>query len=252
MKRKLVLAFASVLAIGAVAHADVIGTLNATAALSSMRQEVRIWGDGRQNTHTYAGMTRFTGHSATGAGLELDNSFSAFCVDLEQGISSPYTHTWDVRDPSEAPIGPGGSTTYVMGTEKAGRLGLLFGQHFSGVTTAQSAAAFQLAVWEIVYESDTIALSDYDVTAGYTGSGANGGFQATGNAATLALANSWLQGLDASGTQANLLGLTSIYTQDFATIRNIPDPVPIIPAPSAALLAVIGLGLVGWIRRRIV
>ena len=65
-----------------------------------------------------------------------------------------------------------------------------------------------------------------------------------GGGGAVGLANSWLSTLDGVGPTLGIIGLadsndTDLNDQDFVTI----------PAPGAVLLGVIGLSIVGWIKR---
>jgi hypothetical protein len=169
-----------------------------------------------------------------------------FCADLKEYV---YTNDWVERyiyKPALAPIGNG---NIAMGDIKAADLRRLWDQYSSyglgssytlGATTYdvnQTAAAFQAAVWEIIYQAGTT----YDVTAGTT--------TITGGAWTT-LANYWLTHLEANDPDIGLRVLVSDGRQDFAII--VPgigrDPIPE-PVTMAGLLLGIG-GLGGYIRRR--
>ena len=110
------------------------------------------------------------------------------------------------------------TTEYAAQPLSNGPLGQLFNQHIGGATASNvTSAAFQLAVWEILYDS-----GPYDVTTG--------AFRASGNAAAISLANTWLSGL--SGPTRVVTLLHAANNQDFVTVGtpgrdcclNVPEP----------------------------
>ena len=120
-------------------------------------------------------------------------------------------------------------------------LGQLFNQHiFDALVSPVASAAFQLAVWEIRYDSAPGHL-DYNVTTG--------AFTAVGDLPTIVLANSWLSGL--AGPTRTVTLLHNAEAQDFITIgspgrdccREVPEPTPL---PLLAL----GLGGMAYIATR--
>lgn len=92
--------------------------------------------------------------------------------------------------------------------------------------TNQQAAEFQLAVWEIVFETSGV----YNI--------GNGSLRSNDlNAGTNAL----LSSLDGLGPKANLVALTHPEYQDMLAQ---------VPAPGAIGLGSFGLTLLGWLRSR--
>ncbi len=151
-----------------------------------------------------------------------------FCIEAQySGGNAPYS----IVDVADAPLvnGPGGSP---MGAAKAGLVSKLFGGAYSSLSTGTQIAAFQTALWEIVYESD----STLDATTG--------AFYATGDANVLSQANTWLSNLGSySDYSGRLVALTNNTQQDYVTVA-----VPEIPT---AMLAPLGLAVVGLVRRRL-
>jgi hypothetical protein len=105
---------------------------------------------------------------------------------------------------------------------------------------AQHSAAFQLAIWDILFDNDG-NLSTYGGAGQFGVSG--------GNAATIALAQSWLNTLGSDSASFSLYQLTSSAHQDFIT----PTVPGLVPEPSA--LPLLGAGLAAMMlamrRRRI-
>ncbi|MBY0112757.1 MAG: hypothetical protein K2Y21_08045 [Phycisphaerales bacterium] len=88
--------------------------------------------------------TRDNVNPGTFAGLQGD--FRTFCIEITQNVGFGNTYDYLVIDPSDAP------TFDPMGSFRAGQLSELFGRFYSGLTTGSDYGAFQMAVWEIVYE----------------------------------------------------------------------------------------------------
>lgn len=141
-----------------------------------------------------------------------------WCIELTQTFSfnTPYT------DYLSAP-----ETTSVLNA-----LGQLFTLAYgSALTDANHSAAFQLAVWELVYDSDHSLQSP-------------GAFYVTGgNSTARTIAQGWLSSLGPNSPDTvNLTFLTSDRHQNFVTF--VPEPAPI------ALLALAMLAMMVVRRRR--
>ena len=147
-------------------------------------------------------------------------SFTTYCVDLYQfiGTSSNYT------------LVPGATHFVAPHASANADLGKLYSFH-SLVHSATSEAAFQLAVWEIAFE-----------TSGFYNLGA-GTAKFTSSAAVTALATSWLTSLPATSA-FNVRVLESATRQDlvFAT--------PAVPEPSTYALMAAGLLSAVFVARR--
>jgi len=187
----------------------------------------------------YAGLMKFRWNGAAGQGLNVPVFYEggqpyyyAFCCDMYETVRDGQ---WDIVDPSVVP-----DHTYPgMGTPRANLVRELWAAHYPGQGgTANDKAAFQLAVWELVYEQ---SFGSWDVTADLEGDG----FYALNTGSVGTTANNWLATLG-SGPGAALFGLHEDpyypWNQDFIVQ---------IPAPGAVLLGALGLSLVGWIKRRL-
>jgi hypothetical protein len=118
-------------------------------------------------------------------------------------------------------------------------LSQLFTEAYPAATSdEQHSAAFQLAVWEIIYDSASLDL-------------AGGAFTASGgNAGTLALAQQWLRNLAGFTGGYNLFLLRSPHSQDFVTTGlTFGRLATAVPEPGSIALFAIGLlGLYGILR----
>jgi hypothetical protein len=161
------------------------------------------------------------GHSYSGAaggfsGLLNGNPFQTYCVDLYQSFSWNTVYT--------------DYSVTALPSTVAHDLGRLFTSHLGDVVDGNSSAAFQLAAWEIMYETG----------GSYNLSGGN--FTENGNATVHSIAQGYL----------NTLGTADVYTvqklespssQDFVLTTPVPEP-------STYAMLVAGLGLLGWMKRR--
>lgn len=166
--------------------------------------------------------------------------FPGFCMELTQ-----YTNGWDtytVKDLESAPV-PGcliDSVKTDLLSEFWGEYGPQYGQweSWDGWSDGDYAEAFQVGIWELIYENDLV--SGYDVTAG----------DVWVNPAKIQYSvvdlNDWLNSLDGTGTMATLRAITHPNYQDVLVVvpGHVPEPVTVV-----GVLAGIG-ALGGYIRRR--
>jgi hypothetical protein len=151
-------------------------------------------------------------------------SFEAYCVDLYQHIAFGETYT-DYGAPG---------TSHVFANSHAyADLGRLYATA-GVVNNAVSEAAFQIAVWEIAYETTA---GPYDLAHGsatFSGGTAD-------SSGALTLASSWLAGLS-NGAHPSIVVMESTGHQDM-----IYAPVP---EPETYALLLAGLGAMGFVARR--
>ena len=163
-----------------------------------------------------AGMFRLTATDIDGT----TKNFLAFCLEPLATLTLPKDHTVGIN----------------LGSSVLDRLGALMSNAFGKVTNSQTAAAFQIAAWELSNESSgTLSL-------------ANGNFVLTSaQTSTRTLAQSWLNQI-ASGnwkSGGKVTYLSAPGTQDLIT--DIPAPVPL---PAAGAMLIGGLAGLGALRRR--
>ena len=165
----------------------------------------------------------------------VDNTraVTSYCVDLYEFLSFGTAYTnYNLVD---------GSLHAFKNTRADNDIGKLFSAGHV-VNTATTQAAFQIAVWELAYETSTT----YDVSSGaarfFGGSAADSG-------GALSLASDWLTQLSSITNTSDVQVLESI------TRGNIPghqDQVFVnrVPEPSSAALAVTALLGLGFVSRR--
>lgn len=173
--------------------------------------------NGETSTRTNpAGLFRLTDTASVGS------SILAFCLDLVEFLGSPVTY-----DTEASSSIPGWAAAAV-------NIDRLYTSAYSLVTDADTAAGFQIALWEIITDSGSgSALSLGD-----------GNFQTTGNATHYQNAQTYLDGLGTATTGGyNLTTYYSDGNQDLISAT----PVPV---PAAGLLLLGGLFGMGAFRSR--
>lgn len=162
----------------------------------------------------------------------LPSQFVSFCIELTQQISSnpsvnPYSYNVVSLESSSQPA---------LGTTKANEIRQLWGMFFADVNSDATAAAFQIAIWEIIYGSE---FTPYPHNIP--------GFPqiAIEGATAIAQAATWVSDVqtpDPSAYDNSLVALTSPTYQD--------QLVSLAPGPGGFTLAGIGfLTLLGYRRR---
>ena len=166
----------------------------------------------------------------------LGTSFFAFCADLAQPVALGQSYTYQVGSAAELPqvqLRTGNPALAVA------RLEELWGRYYSQAGTSNTnAAAFQLAIWEIVHDSAAIPPS---LSTGTT--------TATGVTATTA--NGWLSSLTgdrSSFAGMRLVSLVSANDQDLITAVAAPVTVST-PAPAGLTVGLFGSAFGLLVRR---
>ena len=145
------------------------------------------------------------------------NKFVSWCVDiLQDTYLGQSVSDYTLVDAASVPS---------IGATRANALARFATAHLGQVNSGTTAGAFQLAVWEIVYE-----------TAGVPYNIAAGNFSAWGASDTsITLAQTWLGSLSSTSTY-NVGVWTSPTHQDLAVFTTVPEP---------ATLGLLGIGLIG-------
>lgn len=185
------------------------------------RDTARITFNGNTQ-NVYAGVYALDRAGGTGLGTNWADgarTVSAFCMDILQHAPGSYA-TYDVVALNQGPdpFGP-------MGTMRADALRELWGRYFDAAwmgsgpfTSSQNAAAeaFEICVWEIIFEDLPTSPAQWDVTRGKFSAGS----------IDYQRANTWLHSLDGTGPKANLVCLSNGSYQDFPTVTTAPPPEP--------------------------
>ena len=183
--------------------------------------------------------------ASEGNGIGPDDFFRFFCVDLAHlavAGPSPYTRilgldgAHDATDAAELTrlfdmFYPNGAT----GTYYSGGVQTNFGDFGAGPTSAQDSAAFQLAIWEIWFDTDNnLDLSGGSFRAGSTTvtTQAQGYLTAIGNGSTPA--NGW-----------TLYEFTSPSKQDYLSVTHTGPLQQQAPEPGTLILLGVG-ALAAW------
>jgi len=223
---KIALAALAVAAVSGAAFAD---TINARFTGVSPGQSVTMRLNGN-DMNTQAGAFNFLRDVVNPGTLGgFSPTFQAFCIDLTEYVQVNHSYSWTTHPVASSPTSSAGP----MGATNAARLGRLFYQRYAGLSTAsnqaQAYAAFQLAVWEIVFD-DGLNLTSGSLRCTDAPSG------------TRSLAQSWLDTLS-SGPQ-----MAIITIDDEPGCAQGHQGYVMVPAPGAA--ALVGLGGLAAGRRR--
>jgi hypothetical protein len=182
----------------------------------------------------FAGQLSFQFANGTGVLAGSSGQHFTFCPDLYQVVSSS-SNQYTLTDLQNMPVSSGAAP---MGAAKAAALNNLFAQFgteaVASGAAAEASGAFQLAIWEIVYESSE---SGFDLTSG--------AFRATNldnsplSSAVLLAAQQFAIASSTEADGVSIVGLANPNQQDQLWV----------PTPGALALISMG-GLIAGRRRR--
>ncbi|MHC4810271.1 MAG: hypothetical protein ACYTEV_07875 [Planctomycetota bacterium] len=203
--------------------------------------------------HVYAGRMRFTVTSSDHAAFTSGSTIDTFCVDIRQSVTFASTGYELHSNALDATIGDRGIADLPvihdpaapgMGDVRAMAVSALYEQRFLEATgsDALKSSAFQLALWEIIFEPATAGggIGTLNLSSG------EGTFRVTsGDMTARSLAQTWLDEISMSeftGVSDTLVGFASPAFQDQLTV--------VVPLPPAAWGGLLGLAAAGIARRR--
>lgn len=226
--RRFALSLAATVATAAAARADLVTTFEGT--IPSV--DVSMTANGVNLPGNPVGPFVFTVQpGSTDPTFAPNSTLRTFCADLFQGVSPATTYTFTPVPVDSLPD---------VGTDPT-RLGLiqrLFDRHYETATDATNGGAFQLALWELLYDGPgnlNLGSGNVVVTSPDT-------------LPAVAVAKSWLAALEtpdpSDAVKYQLVGLFHPTAQDQLAV--VPNP---IPAPAGVVLGLIAVG--GFAARRL-
>lgn len=181
------------------ASADtVVAKLNSTSPTATMTFTL----DSTTYTNIPAGRQNWS--RVGGTYPDLQGNFATYCIEILESAFPSNTYTFDVELLEDAPNTlPGG-----MGPGRADLMEELFGRFFNGLnpSSGQEQGAFQVAIWEIVYD-------DLDLSTG--------NFTVVNSGAFYGMAAAMLGALDGTGPRMSLGALVAEGIQDQVFV---PEP----------------------------
>ena len=210
----------------------IIALFNGELTSESIQRTV---GDGAGFVSTTTGMFSFTRTGGTQVGIP-NGTLYGYCIEPREFVSAGTTYTYDFTNLDMGATNIGG-----MGVAKADLLRELYGRFYPVIGApidAMHASAMQIATWEIVREnSGTLNV--------FTG---NVVYQNPQNAASLALAQTYLAALNGTGPRASgLYAMTAVGAQDIIVQVTSEAPEPVEFATTG--IALIALAMM-WRRRQ--
>lgn len=191
--------------------------------------------------NVFVGSLRYTLTNGSGVGVALNGAHRTFCADLLQTVSTSAT-THQVVQASVLT----NAISATNGAARASALADVFAIYGTQATDSAAdnnfAAAFQLIVWDIIYDYTSAGVSSLSLTGGrFVATQTNG--SALSSAVTTAY-NTIKSAIGPAYTSNGLFAITSGQFQD-----QLVQVQTLIPTPGAAALAGVGLLAVGRRRR---
>jgi hypothetical protein len=229
-----VVAAAVITAAAGAASAD---TVNVKYLGTGKGSNVKIIAPG-VNQNVFAGQLNHQISGGTGLGAILNGTYATYCADITQYVTST-TKTYTVVPIEQVPnVSP-------MGLSKADALRNLYsfgaGVQLTNAASNDFAAAFQIAVWEVVSDfNSNLGLTSLSVTDGsFKAKSTNGNALSAGIMNNLNTIFSGIFNLPEGTVPVEIAGISHATAQ---------DQIVVVPTPGALALAGLGGGLL--IKRR--
>ena len=176
----------------------------------------------------------------------LPSPLYANCIEIFQDLTPNQIISFDLTDIELAPV-PGQAvptpiTAGPMGATKAALLQELYSRTYSDNLSDAERAAFQLAIWEIVYDGDLNVVAPYGKLYGYSNM-----YQSQ---SLTALAQSYLNAVALDDNFMPIDGLTALVNDDYQDIAIIVPESLVVPLPGAVWGGLALLGTLAGIRAR--
>lgn len=201
-------------------------------------QFIGLKGGSIQTNLGSGGAGAFKWEKISGSSLPIADGdhFLSFCIDIFEHVKTG-PRTYNVVDPSDAP------NSIMMGSAKADLMSHWFGTYYKGDSwsdwTKKEARAFQMGVWEIVYEDLSLI-----------GNLSSDSFYINGPLTVRATAQDWFD--DASWRTGNTLSLMAMSSPSGDATDRMQDQILVVPVPAAltaGLPMLVGLGLIRKMRQ---
>lgn len=188
------------------------------------------------STDVFAGQLTFTVANGSGStGVRLNGQLTTYCIDVLESVGQGQ-RTYDLAALEDAPVTAGGIAP-AMGADKAAAIARMYtfaaGQQFG--SSNNFAAAFQLAIWEVIADFEdglSVDTGDFQVSSSI-------------NSGTDAFLSSLLAAA-ADVSISEFRGLGALTNEGFQDqLYSV-----VVPLPGAAGMAAVGLAGVGLVARR--
>lgn len=235
MKRAYVLSCAIVAITAGTAVAGPIAVEYRGTAMGKSASVTFASGDSSAFTNRNLFVGQLVHRLGTGASAK---DFVTYCIDLTQNVGNG---TFNLVNLYQAPVtNPAPSDQWRLTSPQVDALNALFHAHGSSIDTNNKAAAFQAAIWEIVFDWESV---DGGTFAGGDTTNLKGGRVSFGGTAiSNALFTDYLTSAVARSNTRNILAAI--------VSPNRQDQVVIIPLPTAGAMAAAGMLVLGTRRRR--
>jgi hypothetical protein len=166
----------------------------------------------------------------------FDGTFYTFCIDLNEVINFNNVYTFTTQtDIADAPkVAAGGP----MGSAKATEVGYLFGNYYGTLGSNDSLQAFQLALWNIIFDTDNSVSNGAGSFYVPTGSGISSSVVADANT-MLGNVSSGVQATDLEALIGQEIDNTGTFAQDQIVVNPLIGTGGSVPLPKGSLMTAV-------------